>query len=357
MSAARSTTVALMPRWCRVSAAVSPPMPAPAMRTVCRVIHSTVGRGQIHKSNTDLRPETIMIAYGTTSAASISSRWPRKPTSPGPPSGARGPARGQRPDPTAGARARPAAAGPLAAATVRLTAAGQPCCRTPRRRSPRSRRQAAVDEVADLVRGAVAIGTVTAARRRRGPAAGRLPRRLIPAVEITLGTDNSDVLIDQLARRAAGPAIVSVGVRRGARRAGRRGRSPTRPSKRRCAATTRWRGAIDVAAGRAVRVPADRAAGRHRRLRRRLDEACAAAGVQPRIAFEATTPGRIGRTGRARSRGRDPAAVGGAVAAGSACPAIGPSCGAGWCWRGGADRRVRRRAALHAPVAGHAGPG
>lgn len=57
--------------------------------------------------------------------------------------------------------------------------------------------QLAVDEVTNLVRGAVAIGTVTV----HPVDVARLMAEFnaaYPAVEITLATDNSDVLIDKL---------------------------------------------------------------------------------------------------------------------------------------------------------------
>jgi DNA-binding transcriptional LysR family regulator len=144
----------------------------------------------------------------------------------------------------------------------------------------------AVDDVTDLVRGAVTIGTVTA-HPVDMPALLAAFHRAHPAVEITLGTDDSDALIAGVLSGRLDLAIASIGA--------------------------------EVPAGLAVEVVTDEAvdavvapgdpwatrsavtvATLVRRplialpvgtgIRRRLDDACAAVGVTARIAFEASTP-------------------------------------------------------------------
>lgn len=147
--------------------------------------------------------------------------------------------------------------------------------------------QRAVDEVAHLVRGSVAIGTVTL---HPVDVAGLMADLHAdhPSVEITLGTDNSDVLMDKLADGRLDIAIVSIGV-------------DEQP------AHLDVHGITDEAVEAAVAL--DHPLARRRSLpldvlcnhplislpvgtglRTRLDTACAAAGVMPRIAFEATSP-------------------------------------------------------------------
>lgn len=147
--------------------------------------------------------------------------------------------------------------------------------------------QRAVDEVADLVRGSVAIGTVTlhpvdVAELLAGFHADH------PAVEITLGTDNSDVLLNKLTDGRLDMAIVSIG-------------ADEDPADLDVHVITEE--AIEAA------VALDHPLGRRRSvaldvlcthplislpvgtgLRTRLDMACTAMGVTPRIAFEATSP-------------------------------------------------------------------
>lgn len=147
--------------------------------------------------------------------------------------------------------------------------------------------QRAVDEITGLVRGSVAIGTVTlhpvdVARLMAGFHTD------YPEVEITLGADNSDVLLDSLSDGRLDLAIVSIGV-------------DEQPPDLDVQVITDE--AIDAAvhlghplAGRRLItlralceypvISLPRGTG----LRTRLDSACAAAGVVPRIAFEATSP-------------------------------------------------------------------
>jgi len=145
----------------------------------------------------------------------------------------------------------------------------------------------AVDELTQLVRGTVTIGTVTTH-------SVDIPSLLAdfhaehPSVEITLSTDSSDALIDKVRTGQLDTAIVSVG-------------SDERPDGLDVEVVT------DEAIAAAVS-PTDELASRKtirlkdladRRLialpvgagiRRQFDAACARAGVTPRIAFEASTP-------------------------------------------------------------------
>jgi len=155
--------------------------------------------------------------------------------------------------------------------------------------------KAAVDEVADLIRGAVAIGTVTlhpvdVAALIAGFHAD------YPDVEMTLGTDNSDVLLAKLADGRLDAAIVSIGV-------------DEEPPGLDFAVIT------DEALDAAV-APRHRLARRRQLslrelcehplislpvgtgLRSRLDSACAAAGLLPHIAFEATSPAALAELAR-----------------------------------------------------------
>ncbi len=147
--------------------------------------------------------------------------------------------------------------------------------------------QAAVDEVANLVRGAVAIGTVTL---HPVDVAGLIAdfHADYPEVEITLGTDNSDALLAKLEDGRLDVAIVSIGV----------DESP--PGMDYAVVTDEALEAAVVARHRLVRRKAlslkelceypliSLPVGTG--LRSRLDGACAAAGLRPRIAFEANSP-------------------------------------------------------------------
>lgn len=147
--------------------------------------------------------------------------------------------------------------------------------------------QSAVDEVADLVRGTVAIGTVTAHPVDvAGLVAGFHEDH--PSVEITLTTDNSEVLIDKLRDGRLDVVIVSIGV------------DEDLPGAD-----------FEVITDEAIEAAVVRGHPLARRkslplgtlcehplislpvgtgLRSRLDAACAAAGLHPRVAFEATSP-------------------------------------------------------------------
>jgi DNA-binding transcriptional LysR family regulator len=145
----------------------------------------------------------------------------------------------------------------------------------------------AVDEVANLVRGTVTLGTVTSHNVD-------IPRLLAefhaehPNVEITLGTDTSDTLIENVRSGKLDAAIASVGpdevpdglaievttdeaitavVCHG---------DPLAKRKKIRLAELRDRTLIALPAGAGIR--------------QQFDRACAAAGVTPRIGFEASTP-------------------------------------------------------------------
>lgn len=145
----------------------------------------------------------------------------------------------------------------------------------------------AVDDLGDLVRGTVAIGTVTA-HHVDLPALLESFHRAHPGVEITLGTDNSAQLIDALRAGRLDLAIVSIG-------------SDEHPDGLGCHVVTDER--IDAVVGlddpwaarRRVTVAelADRpliALPPGTGIRQRIEEACARSGLQPRVAFEADTP-------------------------------------------------------------------
>jgi DNA-binding transcriptional LysR family regulator len=144
----------------------------------------------------------------------------------------------------------------------------------------------AVDELAGLVRGHIAVGTVTSHNVD-------LPALLAgfhddhPAVEITLAEANSDQLLDGLRAGRLDAAIISVG-------------STTPPGieiqvvddQPIVAAVSHDHElavhpviSLDTLRGRAL-ISLPRGTG----LRSRLDEACAAAGFAPQIAFEASDP-------------------------------------------------------------------
>jgi DNA-binding transcriptional LysR family regulator len=171
---------------------------------------------------------------------------------------------------------------------VRLTAAGESAL--PYARAALAAvcdMQIAIDELAQLVRGTVTIGTVTSH-------SVDIPGLLAdfhsdhPNVEITLTTDNSDALIERVRSGGLDAVIVSVG-------------PDERPEGLEIEVVTDER--ID-----AVVCPSDTLAARKTirladlrdrplialpagaGIRHQFDAACAIAGITPRIAFEASTP-------------------------------------------------------------------
>jgi DNA-binding transcriptional LysR family regulator len=172
--------------------------------------------------------------------------------------------------------------------TVRLTAAGEAALPYARAAlTAVSDIKVAVDELTQLVRGTVTIGTVTSH-------SVDIPGLLAdfhgdhPNVEITLSTHSSDVLIDGVRTGRLDAAIVSVG-----------------PDE--CPAGLQVEVVTDEPIVIAVS-PADRWASRKSvrltelrdralialpvgaGIRHQFDGACARAGITPRIAFEASTP-------------------------------------------------------------------
>jgi len=155
--------------------------------------------------------------------------------------------------------------------------------------------QLAVDEVTDLVRGSVAIGTVTL----HPVDIARLMADFhadYPAVEITLATDNSDVLIDRLGDGGLDVAIVSIGVDEDPPGLGyavitdeaiEAAVVPRHPLARRKTLPL-----AELCEHPIISLPVGTG------LRSRLDAACAAAGLQPRIAFEATSPVELAELAR-----------------------------------------------------------
>lgn len=155
--------------------------------------------------------------------------------------------------------------------------------------------QAAVDDVVQLVRGSVAIGTVTL----HPVDVVKLTADFhadYPDVEITLATDNSDALLAKLADGRLDVAIVSIGVDEdpdGLEFAVITDESleaavaPHHPLARRKTLPLKTLCEYPV-----ISLP--KGTG----LRSRLDKACAAAGLRPRIAFEATSPHELAALAR-----------------------------------------------------------
>lgn len=147
--------------------------------------------------------------------------------------------------------------------------------------------QAAVDEVAHLVSGAVAIGTVTL---HPVDVAGLMAdfHADYPEVEITLGTDNSDALLAKLKDGRLDLAIVSIGI--GEALPGMDYAVITDEALEAAVVTGHRlarRKALslkELCAHPLISLPVGTG------LRSRLDSACGAAGLRPRIAFEATSP-------------------------------------------------------------------
>ena len=171
---------------------------------------------------------------------------------------------------------------------VRLTAAGEAVLPYARAAlAAVADMRVAVDEVGELIRGTVTIGTVSSH-------SVDIPRLLAdfhadyPNVEITLGTDSSDNLIENVRTGKLDMAIVSVGLDEQPDGLGvevvtdeaiqavvRRADPLAKRTKIRLAELDdRALIALPVGAG----------------IRHQFDSACARAGVTPRIAFEASTP-------------------------------------------------------------------
>ncbi|MFL0181987.1 LysR family transcriptional regulator [Mycobacterium sp. SMC-15] len=145
----------------------------------------------------------------------------------------------------------------------------------------------AVDELSRLVRGTVTIGTVTA---HSVDVPGLLAEfhAEYPSVEITLSTANSDQLIDAVRSGDLDTAIVSVG-------------PDERPAGLDIEVVTDE--SVDAAVGLADELAGHATVSLAQLaqrplialpvgtgIRRQFDQACAAAGISPRIAFEASTP-------------------------------------------------------------------
>jgi DNA-binding transcriptional LysR family regulator len=172
--------------------------------------------------------------------------------------------------------------------TVRLTAAGEAALPYARAAlAAVADIHVAVEELTQLVRGTVAIGTVTSH-------SVDMPSLLAdfhadhPEVEITLSTDSSDTLIEMVCTGRLDAAIVSVGP--GERPEGLDVEVVTDEAI--AAAVSRT---DELASRKIIRLTdlADRqlialpvGAG----IRHQFDAACAKAGVSPRVAFEASTP-------------------------------------------------------------------
>jgi DNA-binding transcriptional LysR family regulator len=144
----------------------------------------------------------------------------------------------------------------------------------------------AVDELTGLVRGRVAIGMVTS-HNVDVPALLAEFHEDHPAVEIILAEDNSDRLIDALREGRLDAAITALGA------------TPPPDLEIHIVADESIAAAVSHSDDLAKRSTIPLNALRDRALislppgtsiRSRLDDACAAAGFTPRIAFEASTP-------------------------------------------------------------------
>lgn len=144
----------------------------------------------------------------------------------------------------------------------------------------------AVAELRDLVRGCVTVGTVTA-HDVDMPSLLAQFHRAHPQVDITLGTDDSDVLIEGVRTGRLDAAIISVGAELPSGLAGE-----VVTDQRIVAAVGRddpWlaRRSVELAdlVGRAV-IALPVGTG----IRQQFDRACVEAGVAVHVAFEASTP-------------------------------------------------------------------
>ncbi|MDG4668784.1 LysR family transcriptional regulator [Mycobacterium sp. 236(2023)] len=155
--------------------------------------------------------------------------------------------------------------------------------------------QAAVDEVSNLVRGSVSIGTVTL---HPVDVAGLIAgfHADHPAVEVTLGADNSDVLLAKLDDGRLDAAIVSIGIDE--EPAGLEFEVITDEALEATVATQHPLARRKVVSLQKlcdyplISLPVGTG------LRSRLDNACATAGLRPRIAFEATSPAELAELAR-----------------------------------------------------------
>jgi DNA-binding transcriptional LysR family regulator len=172
--------------------------------------------------------------------------------------------------------------------TVRLTAAGEAVL--PHAKAALAAvadLQVAVEELTQLVRGTVRLGTVTSH-------SVDVPSLLAdfhadhPNVEITLSTDSSDALIDSVRTGRLDAGIVSVGP--GERPEGLSMELVTDEAIQAAVSRTDELASrktvrlSDLAERQLIALPVG--AG----IRHQFDAACAKAGVNPRIAFEASTP-------------------------------------------------------------------
>ncbi|MBB5160143.1 DNA-binding transcriptional LysR family regulator [Mycobacterium sp. AZCC_0083] len=171
---------------------------------------------------------------------------------------------------------------------TRLTAAGD--AMLPHARAALSavaNARLAIDELAQLVRGTVTLGTVTS-HNVDIPTLLADFHRAHPAVEITLSTDSSDALIDDVQSGALDAAIVSVG-------------SDEVPSGLAVEVVTDeaidaavclddpWASRTSIGLARLVErqlIALPIGAG----IRAQFERACATAGLKPHVAFEASTP-------------------------------------------------------------------
>lgn len=155
--------------------------------------------------------------------------------------------------------------------------------------------RAAIDDVAGLLRGSVAIGTVTMHPMNVAQLIAEFHVDH-PDVEITLGTATSDVLIADLGDGLLDLAIVSIGVDQAfpgldveviTDEAIEAAVADGHPLARRRSLSLE-----QLCRHPLISLPVGTG------LRTRLDTACAATGLRPRVAFEATSPAELAELAR-----------------------------------------------------------
>ncbi|MGI9049682.1 MAG: LysR family transcriptional regulator, partial [Rubrobacteraceae bacterium] len=152
----------------------------------------------------------------------------------------------------------------------------------------------AVDELAGLLRGRVAVGTVTSTSSRDLDLPGLLAdfHRDHPGVEITLSEDDSESMVGALGDGRLDLALVSLG---GKTVAGMETRVVT---DERLVAAVSLDDPLAVRTSITLKALAERdliCLPRGTGIRSLIEDACAAAGVRPHIAFEAGDPNVLAR--------------------------------------------------------------
>ena len=147
----------------------------------------------------------------------------------------------------------------------------------------------AIDELTELVRGTVSIGTVDVAQRRSARPVGGLPRRF-PERSRSPSAQTIPTRSSKRCGQVGSTPRSSRSDRTSVRRVSIWRWSPTRPSKRRYAVGDDLARRSSIGLADLCRPSPHRAAGRLRAFATSSTAACATAGITPRIAFEASTP-------------------------------------------------------------------